>query len=157
MSQDTPKNRITFRTAVVDGNLTISRGEETLILPVANLFEGDSELQSHFAAIGLVAHLRKVTGELPSEERMAAMELEYDRIEELGLGALATKQTRTRGPRKAEKIAALAILEGATTDAIEAALAKMSKEAQEEVLNAERVIEQLGRMKRSDEALDLAA
>ena len=45
MSQDTPKNRITFPTAVVDGNLTISRGEENLTLPVANLFDGDEELQ----------------------------------------------------------------------------------------------------------------
>lgn len=154
MDQKAAQPRVSFPSVAEDGQITIKRGDENLTLPVSGLLQ-DQELMARFAVLGLVAHLRKVSADLPSEDRMAAIEREYDRIEEQGVKALDAKQTRNRGPRKAEKIAALAVLESATTDAIEEALSQMSKDHQDEVLNSDRVTEQLGRMKRT--GFDLAA
>lgn len=156
MSEEASRKRVNYAPNEENTELTVSQGEDRLTLAAGEIFE-DTEVRDHLAMLGLTTYLRREAGDAPAEDRLTAVDAAYDRLAAEGTKVFQRKPRTNRGPRKSEKVAALAALEGATTDAVENALARMSKEEQAETLNHERVLDKLESMKRSDDDLQLIA
>jgi len=141
-------NRISYHYDEESREITVSRGEDNLSLPIGQFLDRE-ELKTALAVSGTIDYLRRAASEVNGEEKMEAIEAAYDRIANEGVDAFKRRPRTRKGPVKAEKVAALAALEEATTVAIEEALADMPKEDQDRLLNSERVLGKLESMKRN--------
>lgn len=152
---DIAQKRVTYTPSDDGATLVVAQGGVNMELDVADVF-ANTGVRDHLAMLGLSHHLRRVAGEKPAEERLETIEATYDEIVSKGMAAFEPKPRTRKAPLKADKVAALASLEGATITAVEKALAKMSKEEQAQKLNSDRVLEKLEGMRGEDD-LDLTA
>lgn len=150
-------NRISYNYYAESREIIVTRGDnESMSLPIGQFLDRD-DLKTALAASGAINYLRRAASEASSEEKMEVIEAAYDRIANEGVDAFKRRSRTRRGPIKAEKVAALASLEEATTVAVEQALAYMPKEEQDRLLNSDRVLGKLESMKRKGEGLQLSA
>ena len=147
MTDKTPRVSITHGS----DNLTITRGDEKATLPYSLVF-ADEAVMDRLAKEGLAAYLRKVTAEVESEQRLAAMEEAFEKLVDGGIDVLTPKR-QPRGPLKADKVAALAFIKGVTVGSIEDALSLKDKAEQDEILNDPEVLEQVERLQAGSVAL----
>lgn len=130
----------------IDGRtLTVRRGGESLQIDTGD-YPGD--VMDHLAMTGLVTHLQRASVRVPKEEKMQAVETAINEVENEGVDAFAPKPRgfQSQGPRKQDRIAALAALKGASVTAVEKALAAKSKEEQKRLLEHEQVLEKARQM-----------
>lgn len=150
-------NRISYHYEAESREIIVTRGEnDSMSLPIGQFLDRD-DLKTALAASGAIDYLRRAASEVTGDEKMGSIEEAYDRIANEGVDAFKRRPRTRRGPIKAEKVAALAALEEATTVAIEQALADMPKEEQDRLLNSDRVLGKLESMKRNGEGLQLSA
>ena len=125
--------------------LTVKRGGETLVASVDNL---PDDVRQHLMMTGLTDYLQRACARYPKEQKMDAVEGAMDRLDEEGMKVFEHKPRgfQSQGPRKQDKIAALAALKGVTPTAVEKALSKHPKEAQDKILNHPDVMAKLSEM-----------
>lgn len=139
-----------------EDTIVVSRGEERMSLGISDV-ASDEETKEALVAQGLASYLRRAASEVPADEKFDAIERAYDRLVSEGAKAFQPKPRVRKAPRKAEKVSALAVLRGTTTDAIEEALSDMDKDRQDEVLNAEEVLSKVEELRQNAQGLDLAS
>jgi len=149
--------RISYNQDTEKMTLTVRYGTEVIELPAgAELFETHPDVKNHLALVGLTTYLQREASRAKDAEKLDAADKGYDKLLAEGPKAFARKAGGgPRGPRKADKIAALAALKGATTGAIEKKLASLTKEEQETILSNKKVLAQLEKMTQGGEELDL--
>lgn len=149
--------RVSYTQDASKQQLTVKYDKEVIEFPVGEeLYTKHAELRDHLALVGLTSFFQRETSKVRDAEKLDAIEKAYDRLMTEGMGAFKRKAGGgPRGPRKADKIAALAALKGATTAAIEKKLATMDKAKQEDVLNHPKVLAKLEEMKSDSDGLDL--
>lgn len=124
--------------------ITARKGQDHLEMPIGEFLDNE-EVRDTLAVSGAIDLLRRAAAGAGKEGKMEAIEEAYDRVSNEGVDAF--KPRKQERIRKADKIAALASLEGATISAVEEALEKLDKQAQHETLNSERVLSHLKTMK----------
>lgn len=115
---------------------------------------GDEKLRDHLALMGLIHYLQRETMRRTDGEKMDIIEASYDKLVAQKMEVF-THRGRPRGPKKADKIAALAAMKGVTPDAVREAISKMPMEKQDALLNKPEVLAKVEEMKEQQLDLDL--
>jgi hypothetical protein len=155
---DTARLRVNYNADAATQMLTVSYDKEAVELPAGEeLFDKYPEVKDHLALVGLTTFLQRESSRVKDADKLDAIEKAYARV--LNSGAKAFERRPgggPRGPRKADKIAALAALKGVTTAAIEKALSELSKEDQDKALNQKKVLAKLEKMQGNGDPVDLS-
>jgi hypothetical protein len=151
------KQRVSYDLNADSGTLTVKYGNEEGTL---TLYPELEAVTGQLALEGLRGFLQRYSAKANEDEKLAAIEEGYNHLIEAGMQAFERKppfggQPGPRGPRKADKIAALAAIKGATVAAVKEVLSGMEKEAQDAILNNPKVLAKLEEMNTSPEGLDL--
>lgn len=147
----TPQPRISYNIGNDLDSLRVALGQE--VLDLNNLSEDlDPRVLKRLTIMGLIGYLQQQTTRTPMEQKLEKAELAYSQLEQQGMDVFKPAG-RNRGPRKAEKIAALAAIKGALATQIEEALGNKSKEEQDRLLNHPKVLAKVEEMKQGE--LDL--
>jgi hypothetical protein len=151
------KQRVSYDLNAETGTLTVKYGNEQGTL---TLFPELEAVTGQLALEGLRGFLQRYSAKVDEDEKLAAIEEGYNHLVDVGMAAFERKppfggQRGPRGPKKADKIAALAVLKGATVDAVKEVLSGMDKAEQNRVLNNPKVLAKLEEMNTSPEGLDL--
>lgn len=151
------KQRVTYDLNAETGVLTVKFGNEEGSFGLLPELE---EVTGQLALEGLRGFLQRYSAKADEADKIAAIEEGYNYLVEAGMKAFERKppfggQPGPRGPKKADKIAALAVLKGATVAAVKEVLAGMDKAEQNRVLNNPKVLAKLEEMSTSPEGLDL--
>jgi hypothetical protein len=151
------KQRVNYDLDAETGVLTVKYGDETGTFPLLPHLEA---VTGQLALEGLRGYLQKYSAKVAETDKVAAIEEGYNQLIEAGMKAFDRKppfggQPGPRGPKKADKIAALAAIKGATVAAVKEVLAGMEKQAQDAILNNPKVLAKLEEMNTSPEGLDL--
>lgn len=156
--ESTDRKRVNYSTDAAKGQLTVTYADEAVELGAEEeIFAKHPDVKNHLALVGLTTFLQRESGRVKDHQKLDAIEKAYERITQEGVKAFERKAGGgPRGPRKADKIAALAALKGATTAAIEKKLATMDKSEQDAILNHKKVLAKLEKMNSSADDLDLA-
>lgn len=150
--------RVSYNQDVPKMTLTVRFDKEVVELPAGEeLFAQHPDVKDHLALVGLTTYLQRESSRQKDAEKIEAADKAYEKLLNEGIKAFERKTGGgPRGPRKADKVAALAALKGATTAAVEKALSGMSKEQQDEILNHKKVLAKLAKMNQGEEELDLS-
>jgi hypothetical protein len=151
------KQRVNYDLDADTGVLTVKYGNETGNFPLLPDLEA---VTGQLALEGLRGFLQRYSSQVDEADKIAAIEEGYNHLIEAGMKAFERKppfggQPGPRGPKKADKIAALAALKGATVAAVTEVLAGMDKAEQNRVLNNPKVLAKLEAMDTNPEGLDL--
>lgn len=152
---DDKQQRVTYDLDPEQGTLSVKFGDAE---GVFTLFPELEAISTQLALEGLRGYLQRYSAK--AEDKVGAIDEGYNRLVELGMAAFERKppfggHPGPRGPTKADKIAALAYLKGATVAAIKSVLEGMEKEEQDRVLNNPKVLAKLEEMESEPEGLDL--
>lgn len=125
--------------------LNVKRGNETLQASPNTL---PDEVRQHLMMTGLIDYLQRACARTPKEQKMDAVEEAMNRLDQEGMKVFERKPRgfQSTGPRKQDKIAALAVLQGATPTAVEKALANRTKDEQDKILNHPDVLQKVSEM-----------
>lgn len=147
--------RVSYKINADNGVLTVTKGTDVVDFPVLE-DAGDEKLRNHLMQLGLIKYLHQETTKATgSDDKLAAIEEAYDRLVQQGLGALQRKGV-PRGPKKADKVAALAAIKGVTPDRVRESLAGLGDAKAEKLLNHPDVLAKVEEMKAAAEnQLDL--
>lgn len=150
--------RVSYNQDVPKMTLTVRFDKEVVELPAGEeLFAQHPDVKDHLALVGLTTYLQRESSRQKDAEKIEAADKAYETLLNKGIEAFARKAGGgPRGPRKADKIAALAALKGATTAAVEKVLSTKTKEEQDAILNNKKVLAKLAKMNQGDEELDLS-
>ena len=100
---------------------------------------------------GLRTVLQKATLKVPEEEKLVAIEEAYNRLVTEGMKVFERKGPGgVRGPKKAEKLEALALMKGTTTAKIKELLEAKTPEERDAILNHPKVLAKLEKMQAAD-------
>jgi hypothetical protein len=133
--------------------LQITFGAEALVLKTATDL---NEVRDQLVLEGLRAFLQKATLRVAEENKLVALEQAYNQLIKDGMGAFEKRGPGGHaGPKKAEKIAALAALKGTTVDAIKTALKDKPTDKVNALLNSPKVLAAVEKMKSKAEQLEL--
>ncbi len=150
--------RVSYNQDVPKMTLTVRFDKEVVELPAGEeLFAQHPDVKDHLALVGLTTYLQRESSRSKDAEKIEAADKAYEKLLNEGIKAFERKAGGgPRGPRKADKIAALAALKGATTAAVEKVLSTKSKEEQDAILNNKKVLAKLAKMNQGEEELDLS-
>jgi hypothetical protein len=151
------KQRVNYDLDAESGILTVKYGNKTGQFPI---FPNLEAVTGQLALEGLRGFLQRYSSKVDEADKIAAIEEGYNHLVEAGMKAFERKppfggQPGPRGPKKSDKIAALAALKGATVAAVTEVLAGMDKAEQNRVLNNPKVLAKLQEMNTNPEGLDL--
>lgn len=151
------KQRVTYDLNPETGLLTVKFGNEEANF---NLLPDLEAVTGQLALEGLRGYLQRYSAKADEGDKIAAIEEGYDNLVKNGMAAFERKppfggQPGPRGPKKADKIAALAALKGATVAAVKEVLSGMEKDEQNRILNNPKVLAKLEEMQTQPEGLDL--
>lgn len=141
----------------VKANITITReaeggGEEKMTL---ELDAGLRDVSRRLALMGLTQHVQRATTRRKDEDPFEVIEQAYNGLKENGLAEFERKQTAVpggdRGPTKAQRIAALAVLYNTTPTVIREKLKDKPKEQVDTILNNEKVLAKVEEMQTADD------
>ena len=154
MSDDKQK-RTAYELNPEKGELTVKFEGEVGVFPLYPELEA---VTGQLALEGLRGYLQRATSGVAENEKVAAINEAFDRLVADGMQCFEKKPpfSGPRGPKKADKIAALAALKGATVAAIKEALSVMEPKDQNRILNNPKVLEKLNEMTTSATGLDLS-
>lgn len=140
--------RVSYTPAPDKGMLTVKYDQDVVEFPVEeDLYAKHEGLKEHLAQLGLIAYFQRESSKFRDADKLTAVEKAYDTLAQNGTEAFKRKAGGgPRGPRKADKIAALAAIKGVTPAAVEKALAEKSKEEQDAILNHKKVLAKLEKM-----------
>lgn len=157
-SPEEARVRVSYTQDVAKQMLVVKYDKEVIEFPVAEeLYAKHEDIKDHLALIGLTSFFQRESSKFRDADKLDAIEKAYEKLVQVGTYAFKRKAGGgPRGPRKADKIAALAALKGATTAAIQKQLEKLSKDEQEAVLNHKKVLAKLEKMKSEGDELDLS-
>jgi len=152
------KQRVTYDLNAETGVLTVKFGNEEGsfgLLPDLEAVTGQLALE------GLRGYLQRYSSKAEEADKITAIEEGYNHLVEVGMQAFERKppfggQPGPRGPKKADKIAALDVLKGATVAAVKEVLSAMDLKEQNRILNNPKVLAKLEEMQTSPEGLDLS-
>lgn len=142
--------RVQYKVDIKDQQLTVSKGAESIELPM--IFPDD--VTKHLAQLGLIKYLHQETTKKPNEDKLLVIEQAYDDLAERGMDALQKKPVN-RGPKKADRIAALAAIKGVTPDQIKDAMKGMPAEKEQRILNHPAVLQKVEELQSNEDQLDL--
>jgi hypothetical protein len=151
------KKRVSYDLNAETGTLTVKYGNEQGTL---TLFPELEAVTGQLALEGLRGFLQRYSAKVDEDEKLAAIEEGYNHLVDVGMAAFERKppfggQPGPRGPKKADKIAALAVLKGATVAAVKEVLSAMDLKEQNRILNNPKVLAKLQEMSTTPEGLDL--
>lgn len=160
-AQNDTRVRVNYSSDADKMELSVKYDKEEITFPVGSeLLKAKPEVQEHLMLMGLTTFFQRESSRAKDAEKLDAVEKAYERLMTEGAAAFDRKPGGggSRGPLKADKIAALAALKNAPITKVEAALKKMSKEEQDKILNNKKVLAKLEKMKGGvdGEELDLA-
>jgi hypothetical protein len=117
----------------------------------------DKAVHRHLLLLGLVSYLQKATVRVEQSEKITAVEMAYNDLLEKGMEVFKPKPSgfTSRGPRKADKIAALAAIKGVMPSVVEAKLKDMDNDRVEAILNHPDVLAKVEALAAQPEDLDL--
>jgi hypothetical protein len=149
------RQRVTYALQPVTKTLQISFGEEALVLKTADDLT-DETVRNQLVLEGLRAYLQKATLRTNEEDKLVELEKAYRTLLTEGMSVFDKKGPGGHsGPRKADKIAALAALKGTTPDAIKAALKGKPTDKVDALLNSPKVLAAVEKLRAKAEQLDL--
>lgn len=148
------KVRVSYKQDASTGELTITRADDGLVADITSLPE---DVRTHLSLLGLTMYLQRETTRVPDEEKLSTVESAYNEIVSKGMKVFEPKPRgfQSKGPRKADKIAALAMLKGTTPAVIEAKLKEKSDEDVDRILNHAKVLEKVAELQAKADTLDL--
>lgn len=148
-SPEEARVRVSYTPDAANNLLTVKYDQEKMDFAVAEeLYAKHEGLKEHLALLGLISYFQRESSKFRDADKLTAIDKAYTTLEEQGTEAFKRKAGGgPRGPRKADKIAALAAIKGVTPAAVEKALASKSKEEQDELLNHKKVLAKLEKMK----------
>lgn len=153
MSKKESLKRVKYAISAENKVLGITYGSEGVELKL------DDDLRpvvTQLILMGLTTYLQRASTKVPEAEKIAAIESAYDKLVRDGMEAFAKSPVITsRGPKKADRIAALAMLKGVTPDAVKQALAKKPQADQDRILNAPAVLAKVAELQGAQTELDL--
>lgn len=154
MSDDKQK-RTAYELNPEKGELSVKFGGEEGVFPLYPELEA---VTGQLALEGLRGYLQRATSGVAESEKITAINEAFDELASNGMQCFEKKPpfSGPRGPKKADKIAALAALKGATVAAIKEALGVMEPKDQNRILNNPKVLEKLAEMTTSATGLDLS-
>jgi hypothetical protein len=141
----------------VKANITITRavdngGEEKMTL---ELDAGLRDVSRRLALMGLTQHVQRATTRDKDADPFEVIEAAYNDLKENGLLAFERKQTAvpgaSRGPTKAQKIAALAVLYNTTPTVVREKLKDKTAEQVNAILSNEKVLAKVEEMQTADD------
>lgn len=157
-SEDTEDTRKRIRYNINDENAKVNAefgGEGLLMSPLSEC--EDKAVHRHLLLMGLVSYLQKATVRVDQDEKMLAVEQAYNDLLEQGMKVFEPKPSGfvSRGPRKADKIAALAAIKGVMPSVVEAKLKDMDQERVDAILNHPEVLAKVESLAAQSEDLSL--
>jgi hypothetical protein len=149
MTEDTTdRNRVSYDLSVEDKTLLATYAGTGVRIQLDDKLDA---VKVRLMLEGLRTVLQRATLRVPDEAKIEAIEAVYNELVEKGMGAFERKSPGgARGPKKADKLMALALLKGVTVDQIKAALDKKSTEEQSAILNNPKVLAKLAKMREAE-------
>lgn len=153
MTEDTTRQRVAYELFPKTKMVKVSFGSEALTLHTA---EDLDAVRDQLVLEGLRTYLQKATLRIAEEYKLTALESAYNILIEKGMSAFDKKGPGGHsGPKKAEKIAALAALKGTTSEIIKAKLENVSTEKVNALLNNPKVLAAVEKLRAKGVDLDL--
>jgi hypothetical protein len=154
MSDDKQK-RTSYELNPDAGELTVKFEGEVGVFP---LYPDLEAVTGQLALEGLRGYLQRATSGVDESEKLTAINEAFDQLAAEGMKCFEKKPpfSGPRGPKKADKIAALAALKNATVAAVKEVLTNMDQKEQKRVLNNPKVLAKLEEMQSSASELDLS-
>lgn len=153
--QDDGRNRVNYKPDTDKGHLEVSYGAEVLTLSADTDVLEDDAVKDHLAYLGLITYLQRESSRARNEDKLDAIDEAYASLVSQGMQAFERKSNAPKGPKKADKIAALAMLKGRTPDAVRDAVKKLPQAEQDKLLNHPKVLAKVEEL-RSGDADDLS-
>lgn len=149
------RQRVTYDLQPATKTMTISFGEDQLVLKTSDDLT-DAMVREQLVLEGLRSYLQKVTLRVAEENKLVALENAYSTLLQTGMESFEKRGPGGHaGPKKADKIAALAVLKGTTPEAIKLALKDKPTDKVNALLNSPKVLTAVEKLKAKAEQLDL--
>lgn len=148
----TTRQRVAYELFPSTKSVQVTFGEETLRLHTA---EDLDAVRDQLVLEGLRTYLQKATLRVAEAGKLAALETAYNDLVANGMAAFEKKGPGGHtGPKKAEKIAALAALKGTTPDVIKAKLKNAPTDKVNALLNSPKVLAAVAKLQAKGAELD---
>lgn len=145
------RNRVNYKPDIKGDFLVVSYGPEHMTLDAGKEIMQHEGVRDHLAYLGLITYLQRESSKARDIQKLDAIDVAYAEIADKGMKAFERKSNAPTGPKKADKVAALAMLKNRTPDAIRDALKKLPQAKQDELLNHPKVLEKVAELKAGDE------
>lgn len=145
------RNRVNYKPNTKDDFLVVSYGAEHMTLDAGKEIMRHPGVRDHLAYLGLITYLQRESSRAREAQKLDAIDIAYVEIAENGLKAFERKSNAPTGPKKADKVAALAMLKNRTPDAIREAIKKLPQAKQDELLNHPKVLAKVAELLAGDE------
>lgn len=151
--ETTNRQRVAYELFPATKQLQVSFGDEVLRLHTA---EDLDDVRDQLLLEGLRAYLQKATLRVAEADKLVALENAYNDLVAKGMAVFEKKGPGGHsGPKKAEKIAALAALKGTTPEIIKAKLANAPTDKVNALLNSPKVLAAVEKLRAKGDDLDL--
>lgn len=146
--------RVTYKQDIENGKLSVSYADVELELDPGDDLLQDAELTTHLAYLGLTTYLQREAAKL-SGDKVEAIEEVYGQLCDERSNAFKRKPRKVSGPKKAEKVAALAAIKGVSPEVIREHLKKMDEARQAKVLDHPKVLAKVAEMSKAEDQIEL--
>lgn len=147
------RQRVSYELDPANKAMTVRFGEEALLLKTADDLDA---VRDQLVLEGLRSFLQKATLRVADVDKLPALEAAYNELMAKGMAAFEKKGPGGHsGPKKAEKIAALAALKGTTPEIIKAKLKDAPTDKVNALLNSPKVLAAVEKLRSKGEQLEL--
>lgn len=147
------RQRVSYELDPANKTMTVRFGEDTVLLQTKDDLDA---VRDQLVLEGLRSYLQKATMRVADEDKLDALETAYNDLMARGMAAFDKKGPGGHtGPKKAEKIAALAALKGTTPEIIKAALVGKATDKVNALLNSPKVLAAVEKLRAKGEQLEL--
>jgi hypothetical protein len=147
------RQRVAYELDPENKAMTVRFGEEALLLKTADDLDA---VRDQLVLEGLRSFLQKATLRVADVDKLPALEAAYNELMAKGMAAFEKKGPGGHtGPKKAEKIAALAALKGTTPEIIKAKLKDAPTDKVNALLNSPKVLAAVEKLRSKGEQLEL--
>jgi len=147
------RQRVSYELDPENKAMTVRFGEEALLLKTADDLDA---VRDQLVLEGLRSFLQKATLRVADVDKLPALEAAYNELMAKGMAAFEKKGPGGHtGPKKAEKIAALAAMKGTTPEIIKAKLKDAPTDKVNALLNSPKVLAAVEKLRSKGEQLEL--